>query len=43
MGKQYKGERYSLKEWGGAIKMDANDKLESYIDNHLMPPNMKNI
>ncbi len=37
---EYKGERNSLKEW--LVKMDESDKLEAYIDAHLVPPTMKN-
>ncbi len=35
----YKGERNSLKQW--LVKMDESDKLEAYIDAHLVPPNMR--
>ena len=38
---EYKGERDSLRDW--ARKMDKNDKLESYIETHLVPPNMKEL
>ena len=38
---EYKGDRDSLKNW--AKKLDKNDKLESYIEEHLTPPNMKDL
>lgn len=38
---EYKGERESLKDW--AYKMNKNDKLETYIEDHLRPPNMKKL
>lgn len=38
---EYKGERDSLKEW--AAQMDDADKLESYVNKHHVPPNMKDI
>lgn len=38
---EYKGERNSLKNW--VVKMDANEKLDSYIKEHAIPPNMKSL
>ncbi|MBU1217130.1 pyridoxamine 5'-phosphate oxidase family protein [bacterium] len=38
---EYKGERNSLKEW--MVKMDKNNKLEKYKEDHFIPRNMKNI
>jgi len=38
---EYKGERDSLKEW--VVKMDSKNKLESYIKDHTVPPNMKKL
>lgn len=38
---EYKRERNSLKEW--MVKMDKNNKLEKYKEDHFTPRNMKNI
>ncbi len=38
---EYKGDRDSLYKW--VVKMDANDKLDLYIKEHTVPPNMKNL
>lgn len=38
---EYKGDRDSLKNW--AVKMDSNGKLEKYIQDHTIPPSMKNL
>ncbi|MEA2072276.1 MAG: pyridoxamine 5'-phosphate oxidase family protein [Campylobacterota bacterium] len=38
---EYKSSRDSLKEW--AVKMDSNGKLEKYIDDHTIPPNLQDI
>lgn len=36
---EYKEDRSSLRNW--VIKMDKNQKLEEYKENHLAPPNLK--
>jgi len=38
---EYKGERKSLKNW--VKKMDKNDKLQEYKQNHFMPPNLEEL
>ena len=38
---EYKGERNSLLKW--VVKMDASDKLDSYVKAHAIPPNMKTL
>ena len=38
---EYKGDRESLKSW--MVKMDTSNKLESYIQTHRTPPNIKNL
>ena len=38
---EYKEERNSLKNW--MVKMDKNNKLETYKENHFTPRDMKNI
>lgn len=38
---EYKGDRNSLRDW--VIKMDDSEKLETYIESHIVPPNIKNI
>jgi len=37
----YKGDRKSLKNW--VKKMDKNDKLQEYKQNHFAPPNLQNL
>jgi len=38
---EYKGERPSLKNW--VVKMDKDNMLEKYKDDHFSPPDLKNI
>ena len=38
---EYKGDRKSLKNW--VKKMDKNDKLQEYKQNHYAVPNMRNL
>lgn len=38
---EYKEERKQLKNW--VVKMQKNDKLQEYKDNHLIPPNIKDL
>lgn len=38
---EYKGDRDSLKTW--MVKMDTSDKLESHVQTHGTPPDIKNL